>query len=546
MNARFIFVTGGVVSSLGKGICASSLAALLQARGYKVRLRKMDPYLNVDPGTMNPMQHGEVYVTDDGIETDLDLGHYERFSAVSTTKFDSITTGKIYASIIARERKGDFLGGTIQIIPHVTNAIKDFIVNDITDEDFVICEVGGTVGDIEGQSYLEAIRQLRSSLPIKPMFIHLTLLPYIAVAGELKTKPTQHSVQALLSAGIQPDMIACRSEKDIEVSVKDKIALFCNVKPENVIRIPDVDTIYRVPKQVHEEGMDESVLKYFGVNPKDHPIDFSKWDEFLYNYDHPEGDVRVAVVGKYACFPEAYKSIAEAFKHAGAKNRTRVHLDWIESARLESEEAKAVLAGYNGILVPGGFGDRGTEGKIAAIKYARENKIPFFGICLGLQMAVAEAARNLLGYEDANSTEFNPNTKHPVIHLIREWKNEQNGKIEKRDEDSDKGASMRLGAYPCVVKEGSLVSEIYGEKNISERHRHRYEVNMDYVDALNKAGFEAVGMSPDGRLPEILENKNHPWFIGVQFHPELKSRPFAPAPLFASFVKAALDHSRLI
>ena len=537
-NTKFIFITGGVVSSLGKGLASASLASILQSRGFKVRMRKLDPYLNVDPGTMSPYQHGEVYVTDDGAETDLDLGHYERFSGVSCHKTDSITTGKIYQRVIDKERHGDYLGATIQVIPNVTNEIKDFILSDITDEDFVLCEIGGTVGDIEGQPYLEAIRQVAYDLgKERAMFIHVTLLPYIPTAGELKTKPTQHSVKKLQEYGIQPDMLLCRSQCPIPQNEKKKIALFCNIREENVIAALDVDNIYQVPIAYSHEGMDKQVCKHFGIECNGEP-DLSKWEKIVDVIRHPQGEVKIAVVGKYMQLLEAYKSIHEALVHGGIANKYKVKIKWVDSELLEKSEPDIYLSDVSGILVPGGFGQRGTNGKIEAVKYARENNIPFLGICYGMQMAVIETMRDVAGVANAYTTELNPNCE-PVVGLMTEW--EKDGDKEKRSQDGDLGGTMRLGAYPCVLAKDSLARKIYGTDKISERHRHRYEVNMKYEKQLNDAGMVITGKSPDGRLPEIVEIPAHPWFIGVQFHPELKSRPFDPHPLFVSFVKAAID-----
>lgn len=542
-NTKFIFITGGVVSSLGKGLASASLSSILQARGFKVRMRKLDPYLNVDPGTMSPYQHGEVFVTDDGAETDLDLGHYERFSGVPCRKTDSITTGKIYQRVIDKERRGDYLGATIQVIPHVTNEIKDFILSDITDEDFVLCEIGGTVGDIEGQPYLEAIRQVAYELGRdRSMFIHVTLLPYIPTAGELKTKPTQHSVKKLQEYGIQPDMLLCRSQIEIPQNEKRKIALFCNIREENVITAMDASSIYQVPIAYAKEGMDKAVCKHFGIVCDDQP-DLSKWERILENIRHPEGEVRIAVVGKYTQLLEAYKSLSEALTHGGIANKYKVKVKWINSELLETSSPDEHLSDVSGILVPGGFGQRGTEGKMLAIKYAREHKIPFLGICLGMQMAVIETMRNVAGIKNAGTTEFDPNCE-PIVGLMTEWDRE--GATETRHKDGDLGGTMRLGAYECVLTPNSLAAQIYGKEKISERHRHRYEVNMKYVDALRRSGMEISGKSPDGKLPEIVEIKDHPWFLAVQFHPELKSKPFDPSPLFVSFVKASIEKSRLI
>ena len=542
-KAKFIFITGGVVSSLGKGLASASLASVLQCRGFKVRLRKLDPYLNVDPGTMSPLQHGEVYVTDDGTEADLDLGHYERFSGVPAKRTDSITTGKIYQRVIDKERHGDYLGTTIQVVPHVTNEIKDFILSDITDEDFVLCEIGGTVGDIEGQPYLEAIRQVAYDLGReRAMFIHVTLLPYIPTAGELKTKPTQHSVKKLQEYGIQPDMLLCRCCCDIPQNEKRKIALFCNIREENVITARDADSIYQVPIAYSEEGMDTQVCKHFGIN-SDKPADLSKWHHIVDVLRNPEGTVKIAVVGKYVQLLEAYKSLGEALTHGGIANKFKVKVKWIDSEDIERDGADAHLNDVSAILVPGGFGQRGTTGKIMAITYAREHKVPFLGICFGMQMAVIETMRNLAGVKNANTTEFGPDCE-PVVGLMTEW--DKDGAKEIRTKDGDLGGTMRLGAYPCCLSEGSLVAKIYGTNKISERHRHRYEVNLAYEKTLNDYGMVVVGKSPDGKLPEIVERIDHPWFIGVQFHPELKSKPFAPHPLFVSFVAAAIKQSRLI
>ena len=542
-QTKFIFITGGVVSSLGKGLASASLASILQARGFKVRMRKLDPYLNVDPGTMSPYQHGEVYVTDDGAETDLDLGHYERFSGVACHKTDSVTTGKIYQRVIDKERHGDYLGATIQVIPHVTNEIKDFILSDITDEDFVLCEIGGTVGDIEGQPYLEAIRQVAYDLGReRAMFIHVTLLPYIPTAGELKTKPTQHSVKKLQEYGIQPDMLLCRSQMPIPQNEKRKIALFCNIREENVIAALDVNSIYQVPIAYSHEGMDRQVCRHFGIPCDDEP-DLSKWEHIVETLRHPEGEVRIAVVGKYTQLLEAYKSLNEALTHGGIANKYKVKVKWIDSELLEKEAPEDHLNDVSGILVPGGFGQRGTEGKINAIRYAREHKIPFLGICFGMQMAVIETMRNVAGIKNAGTTEFMKDCE-PVVGLMTEW--DKDGNKEVRSQDGDLGGTMRLGAYKCILNPNSKTAKAYGCDEISERHRHRYEVNMKYEPQLRMAGMSIVGKSPDGKLPEIVEIPDHPWFVAVQFHPELKSKPFAPAPLFVAFVKAAIDKSRLL
>jgi CTP synthase len=541
---RFVFITGGVVSSLGKGIASAALGALLQARGYSVRLRKLDPYLNVDPGTMSPYQHGEVFVTDDGAETDLDLGHYERFTGVAATRADNATTGRIYADVIAKERRGGYLGATVQVIPHITDAIKDVIVADTDGLDFVLIEIGGTVGDIEGLPFLEAIRQLGNELGSeRAMFVHLTLVPYIPSAGELKTKPTQHSVKELLNVGIQPQMLLCRCDRPIPDTERRKIALFCNVRPEAVIAALDVDTIYAVPIRYHEEGMDREVLRHFGL-PADIEPDLSPWQRIVDTARVPEGEVRIAVVGKYTNLLDSYKSLAEALSHGGIANNVRVNLDWVDSTIFDSTDAVARLEDVHGILVPGGFGERGSEGKINAVRFARERLVPFFGICFGMQMAVIETARNLAGLPDASSTEFGP-CDTAVVGLLTEWA--RGNEIERRAEHGDLGGTMRLGAYPALLADGSLVREIYGgAAEISERHRHRYEVNVHYRDRLESAGLRFAGLSPDGVLPETIERADHPWFIGVQYHPELKSKPRAPHPLFAGFVAAAIRQSRLV
>ena len=539
---RFIFITGGVVSSLGKGLASAALGALLQARGFKVRLRKLDPYINVDPGTMSPYQHGEVYVTDDGAETDLDLGHYERFTGVASRQSDNVTTGRIYSDVIAKERRGDYLGATIQVIPHITDAIKNFITNDLKDEDFVLCEIGGTVGDIEGLPFLEAIRQLGNELGRdKAMYIHLTLLPYIPTAGELKTKPTQHSVKELLSVGIQPDLLLCRSDRPIPESERRKIALFCNVREQAVIPALDVDTIYGVPINYHQEGLDDQVFEHFGIEVNEPYL--SRWSDIEDRILKPEGEVSIAIVGKYTGLRDAYKSLSEALDHGGIANRVEVGMQWMDSEIFETGDTIEYLKGVHGILVPGGFGERGSEGKIAAARFARERGIPYFGICFGMQMAVVEAARNMAGLGDAGSTEFGP-CKHPVVGLMTEWM--QEGELQKREAGGNFGGTMRLGAYPCVLEKGSRVQGIYAANKISERHRHRYEVNTNYREELENAGLKLSGMSPDGVLPEIIEIPDHPWFVGVQFHPELKSKPFDPHPLFTSFIAGAVDQARLV
>ena len=539
---RFIFITGGVVSSLGKGLASAALGALLQGRGFKVRLRKLDPYINVDPGTMSPYQHGEVYVTDDGAETDLDLGHYERFTGVASRQSDNITTGRIYSDVIARERRGDYLGATIQVIPHITDAIKAFITRDLEDEDFVLCEIGGTVGDIEGLPFLEAIRQMGNDLGReRVMYLHLTLVPFIPSAGELKTKPTQHSVKELLSVGIQADVLLCRADREIPDSERRKIALFCNVRHEAVIPALDVDSIYQVPISYHEEGLDEQVCRHFAIDAP--ALDLSRWRDIVRRATKPEGEVSIAIVGKYTGLLDAYKSLAEALAHGGIANNVRVHTNWIDSEIFEREDSVQHLNGVNGILVPGGFGERGAAGKLAAARFARERDVPYFGICFGMQMAVVEAARNMAGIDGAGSTEFGP-CAEPVIGLMTEWIHD--GIVETRASDGDLGGTMRLGAYGCVLSPNSRVRQIYGAERISERHRHRYEVNNAYEARLAKAGMIFSGKSPDGVLPEIVELADHPWFIGVQFHPELKSRPFEPHPLFTSFIGAAVDQARLV
>ena len=543
--ARYIFITGGVVSSLGKGLMAASLAALLQARGYTVRIRKFDPYLNVDPGTMSPYQHGEVYVTDDGAETDLDLGHYERFTGVSARQSDNVTSGRVYRDIIARERRGDYLGATVQVIPHVTDAIKTFAQADTDDLDFVLCEIGGTVGDIESLPFMEAIRQLRNDLePLQTLSVHVTLVPYIAAAGELKTKPTQHSVRELAALGIKPDILLCRSEHPIPDGERRKIAQFCNVRPNAVIPALDAPSIYSVPIQYHREGLDSEVLKGFGITDAPEP-ELARWNDVTERYFNPEGSVTIGVVGKYVGLQDAYKSLNEALVHGGMSNRVKVDLRWIDAELFEQDatDVAARLEPLHGILVPGGFGERGSEGKIASVRFARERGVPFFGICLGMQMACVEAAR-MAGRGGASSTEFG-DTSEPVVGIITEWIGEEG--LQKRQEGGDLGGTMRLGAYPATLTPGSVISAIYGgASEISERHRHRYEVNGGYRDALEQTGLRFSGMSPDGLLPEIVERPDHPWFVGVQFHPELKSRPFDPHPLFDKFIAAAVRQSRLV
>jgi CTP synthase len=541
--ARLIFVTGGVVSSLGKGLASAALGALLQARGYKVRLRKLDPYLNVDPGTMSPFQHGEVYVTDDGAETDLDLGHYERFTGVSARKSDNITSGRIYSQVIEKERRGGYLGGTVQVIPHVTDMIKEFVLADTEGLDFLMVEIGGTVGDIEGLPFFEAIRQLHNELGIgQSAFIHLTLVPFIAAAGELKTKPTQHSVKELRAIGIQPDILLCRTSHPLPEEERRKIALFCNLHAERVIPAMDLDTIYNVPIAYHEVGLDTQLLKVFGIENAPEP-DLTRWRQVVDRVRTPEGEVRIAVVGKYMQVKDSYKSLSEALTHGGLANNVKVHLDWIDSEVFERGDPAAYLEGVDGILVPGGFGERGTEGKINAVRFARERKVPFFGICYGLHMAVIEASRGLAGLEGAGTSE-NGQPRHAVVGLMTEWV--KDNALETRAEGGNMGGTMRLGAYPTVLTPGSKAAQIYGAIEISERHRHRYEVNVNYARQLEPLGMQVSGWSPDGKLPEIMEIAGHPWFIGVQFHPELKSRPLEPHPLFTSFIAAALRQSRLV
>jgi CTP synthase len=543
--ARFIFITGGVVSSLGKGLMAASLAALLQTRGYRVRIRKFDPYLNVDPGTMSPYQHGEVYVTDDGAETDLDLGHYERFTGVSSRQSDNVTSGRIYKTIIERERRGDYLGATVQVIPHVTDAIKAFALAETDDVDFVLCEIGGTVGDIESLPFIEAIRQLKNELGRgNAISIHVTLVPYIAAAGELKTKPTQHSVREIAALGVQPDVIVCRCEQPLPMTERAKIALFCNVPESAVIPALDAKSIYAVPLQYHGEGLDSEVLRAFGITPSSAP-DLSRWEQIVERLEHPEGEVTIGVVGKYVGLQDAYKSLNEALIHGGIANRVKVNIRWIDAELFEGDEAEiaAHLEPCHAILVPGAFGSRGAEGKIESVRFARERRVPYFGICFGMQMACVEGARDLAGIADASSTEFGP-TPEPVVGLITEWMGERG--LEKRAADGDMGGTMRLGAYTAKLDGNSVVASVYGGQEIEERHRHRYEVNTAYRERLEAGGLVFSGMSPDGMLPEIVERPDHPWFVGVQFHPELKSKPFDPHPLFASFIAAAVKQSRLV
>jgi CTP synthase len=546
--ARYIFITGGVVSSLGKGLASAALGALLQARGYTVRLRKLDPYLNVDPGTMSPFEHGEVFVTDDGAETDLDLGHYERFTGVAARRTDSVSSGRIYSNVLEKERRGDYLGKTIQVIPHVTNEIKDFLAIGDDEVDFQLCEIGGTVGDIEGLPFFEAIRQFTHERPRgQCILMHLTLLPYLAASGELKTKPTQHSVKELQSIGLVPDVLVCRSEHPIPDKEREKIALFCNVRKEAVIAAYDLKTIYEAPLAYHREGLDQAVLDAFGISPAPKP-NLARWTDVMDRLQHPEGEVKVAVVGKYTQLEDAYKSIAEALTHGGIANRVKVKAEWVSSELFEREDPAPYLEDFDAILVPGGFGERGTEGMIAAARFAREHEVPYLGICLGMQMAVIEAARNVAQVTNAGSEEFDHEAGHkrftPVVYHLKEWV--QGNRVVERKVGDDKGGTMRLGAYTALLTPGSLVSDVYGSSEIEERHRHRYEVDTAFREKLETCGLCFTGMSPDGRLPEIVEWRDHPWFIGVQFHPELKSKPFEPHPLFAGFVKAAVDSARLV
>ena len=546
--ARYIFITGGVVSSLGKGLASAALGALLQARGFSVRLRKLDPYLNVDPGTMSPFEHGEVFVTDDGAETDLDLGHYERFTGVAARKTDSVSSGRIYSSVLEKERRGDYLGKTIQVVPHVTNEIKDFIGIGDDEVDFMLCEIGGTVGDIEGLPFFEAIRQFSHEKPRgQCLFMHLTLLPFLNASGELKTKPTQHSVKELQSIGIAPDILVCRSEHSIPQKEREKLALFCNVRSESVIAAYDLDSIYDAPLAYHKEGLDQAVLNAFEITPAPKP-NLDVWKDVSERIHNPEGSVNIAIVGKYTQLEDAYKSIAEALTHGGMRNRVKVIIGWLDAEKFDTEAVEPHLEGYDGILVPGGFGERGTEGMIKAATFAREKKVPYLGICLGMQMAVVETSRNLAKIKNAGSEEFDHEAGKkrfkPVVYHLKEWL--EGNRTIKRDEKDDKGGTMRLGAYNAILKQQSQISEIYNSELISERHRHRYEVDLKYRDKLEKCGISFSGMSPDNRLPEIIEINDHPWFIGVQFHPELKSKPFEPHPLFADFIRASVDRSRLV
>ena len=546
--ARYVFITGGVVSSLGKGLASAALGALLQARGYTVRLRKLDPYLNVDPGTMSPFEHGEVFVTDDGAETDLDLGHYERFTGVPARRTDSISSGRIYQTVLDRERRGDYLGKTIQVIPHVTDEIKAFLRIGDDEVDFMLCEIGGTVGDIEGLPFFEAIRQFAQEKPRgQCIFMHLTLIPYLGASRELKTKPTQHSVKELRSIGLRPDVLVCRTEQPLPEKERQKIALFCDVRPDAVIPARDLKSIYEAPLAYHEVGLDQAVLDAFQISPAPRP-DLSRWQDVVERIEHPDGDVRIAVVGKYTQLDDAYKSLAEALTHGGIANRVKVQADWMDAEIFEREDAAPHLEGFHGILVPGGFGERGTEGKILAAKFARERKVPYLGICLGMQMAVIEAARNLADLPRAGSEEFDfeagEKRFEPIVYHLKEWV--EGNRTVKRDITDHKGGTMRLGAYDAVLRQGSQVSEIYGATSISERHRHRYEVDITYRDRLEEVGMCLSGISPDGRLPEIIEMPDHPWFVGVQFHPELKSKPLEPHPLFRDFIRAAVEQSRLV
>ena len=546
--ARYIFITGGVVSSLGKGLASAALGALLQARGFSVRLRKLDPYLNVDPGTMSPFEHGEVFVTDDGAETDLDLGHYERFTGVAARKTDSVSSGRIYSSVLEKERRGDYLGKTIQVVPHVTNEIKDFIGIGDDEVDFMLCEIGGTVGDIEGLPFFEAIRQFSHEKPRgQCLFMHLTLLPFLNASGELKTKPTQHSVKELQSIGIAPDILVCRSEHSIPQKEREKLALFCNVRPESVIAAYDLESIYDAPLAYHKEGLDQAVLNAFEITPAPKP-NLDVWEDVSERIHNPEGSVNIAIVGKYTQLEDAYKSIAEALTHGGMRNRVKVNINWLDAEKFDTEAIEPHLEGYDGVLVPGGFGERGTEGMIKAATFAREKKVPYLGICLGMQMAVVETSRNLAKIKNAGSEEFDHEAGKkrfkPVVYHLKEWL--EGNRTIKRDETDDKGGTMRLGAYNAILKQQSQISGIYNSELISERHRHRYEVDIKYKDELEKCGVSFSGMSPDNRLPEIIEINDHPWFIGVQFHPELKSKPFEPHPLFADFIRASVDRSRLV
>ena len=544
-KTRYIFITGGVVSSLGKGLASASLAALLQARGFKVRLRKLDPYLNIDPGTMNPNQHGEVFVTEDGAETDLDLGHYERFTGVDAKKSDNVTAGRIYSTLLTKERRGDYLGRTVQVIPHITDLIKDFVLNDTENEDFVLCEIGGTVGDIEGLPFFEAIRQIGYKMgKQKVLYMHLTLVPYIAAAKELKTKPTQHSVKELRSIGIQPDILLCRADREIPLDERKKVALFCNLPEDSVFQALDAKSIYQVPLRYHEQNLDAKVLEHFGLEAPEPKLE--GWQNIAHRFENPKGEVTVAIVGKYTGMGDAYKSLNEALDHAGIAHNVKVNQRWIDAKGFEKQDVAKKLKDADAILVPGAFGERGAAGKIAAITYARENKIPYFGICFGMQVAMIEFAKNVIGIKDATSSEFGEyegkDERGSLVGIMTEW--DKNGELEIRSSNDDLGGTMRLGSYECEISNGSLAAKVYNKNKINERHRHRYEVNIAYAPEFEKNGMKISGLSPNGKLPEIIELPNHPWFIGVQFHPELKSRPFAPHPLFYSFVEAAIKNPR--
>jgi len=541
---KFIFVTGGVLSSLGKGLASAAIGALLESRGLRITLQKLDPYINVDPGTMNPFQHGEVYVTDDGAETDLDLGHYERYTSARMSRKNNFTSGSIYYAVITKERRGDYLGGTVQVIPHITDEIKQNILNVVNDADVAIVEIGGTVGDIEGQPFLEAIRQLRSDLGKENViYVHLTLVPYIKAAGEVKTKPTQHSVKELRGIGIQPDILLCRTEMPLTKAIKAKIAHFCNVEPEAVITAQDVETIYEVPLKFHQEGLDEKIVQYLNIWTRAPRLE--RWEELVRRLKQPKHEVTIGIVGKYIELRESYKSLNEALVHGGVANDSRVRLNYIDSEEVEKEGGEALLSGVDGILVPGGFGARGIAGKIKAVRHARENRIPFFGICLGMQLAVVEFARHVAGLTQAHSMEFDRTCPQPVIYLMREWYDYAKKAIQRRDENSDLGGTMRLGAYPCVLEEGSRAYAAYGERQVSERHRHRYEFNNAFREALGAKGLRYTGLSPDKELVEIVELEDHPWFLGCQFHPEFKSRPMDPHPLFREFIRNSLEHRQI-
>ena len=542
-ETKYIFVTGGVLSSLGKGLASAAIGALLESRGLTVTIQKLDPYINVDPGTMNPFQHGEVFVTDDGTETDLDLGHYERFTHAKMGKDNNFTTGKIYHSVITKERKGEYLGGTVQVIPHITDEIKTSIKMAADNVDVVIVEIGGTIGDIESLPFLEAIRQFRADVgKDNSLYIHLTLVPYIGTAGEVKTKPTQHSVKELRSIGIQPDILLCRTDRFLSKDIKAKIALFCNVSVDEVITAKDVDHIYEVPLIFHQEGLDDKIVELLNIWTRNPQLE--NWEELIHKIKSPKHSVTIAVVGKYVDLTESYKSLNEALYHGGIANDCKVNLNFVDSEKLDSETCNQMLADADGILVPGGFGERGIEGKICAANFARVNKVPYFGICLGMQIAVIEFARHVVGLENANSSEFDPNTPYPVIYLMREWFDERRQTVQKRDDLSDKGATMRLGAYSCRLENNSMASKAYKQAEISERHRHRYEFNNEFLDRLKEKGMLFSGTSPNGELVEIIEIDDHPWFLGCQFHPEFKSRPMQPHPLFRDFIEASLKNSQ--